>query len=71
MKKKKKDPDNVSLSGPDYDSAPYSTETNGKGKLADFGQTTKVNSILLEEADAKCCLSIHFKDLEAPVSTLG
>lgn len=60
----------MSLSGPDYNSVLYSTETNGKGKPADFWQTTKVNSIRLEGADAKCCLSIYFKDLEAPVSTL-
>lgn len=60
----------MSLSGPDYDSAPYSTETNEKGKLADFWQTAKVNSIPLDKADAERCLSIHLRDLEAPVSTL-
>lgn len=49
----------MSLSGPTCNRTPDSPETNGKEKLTDFWQTTKVNSIHHGGSDAKCFLSVH------------
>jgi hypothetical protein len=52
-------------------STPDSTETNGNGKLSDFWQTTKVNSIHHRGSGAKCFpRSVNFKDLKVPGSVL-
>lgn len=55
----------MSLSGPTCISTPDSAETNGKEKLTDFWQTTKVNSIHHGGRMLSAfCLSIYFQDLE-------